>query len=107
MASVFDNQISNRNFLSPIGFKFNLVKEPKVGFFCNSAKLPEINLGTALQPTYLKNIDIKDEKIDIHPLSKVLELRKDESKESLKHEDAMMNSPETKDGHFVVPPSIE
>ena len=28
----------------------------------------------------LKNIDIKDEKIDIHPLSKVLELRKDESK---------------------------
>ena len=55
----------------------------------------------------LKNIDVKDEKIDIHPLSKVLELRKDESKESLKHEDAMMNSPETKDGHFVVPPSIE
>ena len=49
----------------------------------------------------------EDEKIDIHPLSKVLELRKDESKESLKHEDAMMNSPETKDGHFVVPPSIE
>ena len=33
--------------------------------------------------------------------------KKDESKESLKHEDAMMNSPETKDGHFVVPPSIE
>ena len=55
----------------------------------------------------LKNVDIKDEKIDIHPLSKVLELIKDESKESLKHEDAMMNSPETKDGHFVVPPSIE
>ena len=49
----------------------------------------------------------EDEKIDIHPLSKVLELRKDESKESVKHEDAMMNSPETKDGHFVVPPSIE
>ena len=55
----------------------------------------------------LKNVDIKDEKIDIHPLSKVLQLRIDESKESLKHEDAMMNSPETKDGHFVVPPSIE
>ena len=63
MASVFDNQISNRNFLSPIGFKFNLVKEPKVGFFCNSAKLPEINLGTALQPTYLKNIDVPGDKL--------------------------------------------
>ena len=63
MASAFDNQISNRNFLSPIGFKFNLVKEPKVGFFCNSAKLPEINLGTALQPTYLKNIDVPGDKL--------------------------------------------
>ena len=55
----------------------------------------------------LKNVDIKDEKIDIHPLSKVLELREDESTPSLSHEDAMKNSPETKDGHVVVPPSIE
>ena len=55
----------------------------------------------------LKNIDVKDEKIDIHPLSKILELREDESTPSLSHEDAMKNSPETKDGHFVVPPSIE
>ena len=55
----------------------------------------------------LKNIDVKDERIDIHPLSKILELREDESTPSLSHEDAMKNSPETKDGHFVVPPSIE
>ena len=63
MASAFDNQIGNRNFLSPIGFKFTIAKEPKVSFFCNSAKIPEITLGTAVQPSYLKDIDIPGDKI--------------------------------------------
>jgi hypothetical protein len=63
MARVFDKQINNRNFLSPIGFKFTLAKEPKVSFFCNSARIPEITLGTAVQPSYLKDIDIPGEKI--------------------------------------------
>ena len=56
--SSFANQIQNRNFLSPVGFKFTLAKEPKVTFFCNSARIPEITLGVARQPTYLKMIDI-------------------------------------------------
>ena len=37
----YTNQIQNRNFLSPIGFNFNLSKVPKVNFFCNSARIPE------------------------------------------------------------------
>jgi hypothetical protein len=64
MASAFDNQISNRNFLSPIGFKFTLAKEPKVAFFSNSARIPEITLGTATQPSYLKMIDVPGEIIE-------------------------------------------
>ena len=56
------NQISNRNFLSGIGFKFNLAKYPKVDFFCNTAKIPEISLATTSQPSYLKDIDIPGEK---------------------------------------------
>jgi len=63
MASAFANQIQNRNFLSPIGFKFTLAKYPKVSFFVNSARLPEINLGTAIQPNYLKDIDVPGEKL--------------------------------------------
>jgi hypothetical protein len=63
MASAFSNQIQNRNFLSPVGFKFSLVKYPKVSFFCNSTRIPEIILGTAIQTTYLKNIDIPGEKL--------------------------------------------
>ncbi len=32
MATAFDRQIQNRNFLSPVGFKFVLGKHPKVDF---------------------------------------------------------------------------
>ena len=56
--SIFSGQIQNRNYLSPIGFKFTLAKEPKVPFFCNSARIPEITLGVAQQPSYLKMIDV-------------------------------------------------
>ena len=57
------NQINNRNFLSGIGFKFNLGKYPKVDFFCNTARIPELTLATATQPSYLKDIDIPGEKL--------------------------------------------
>ena len=63
MASAFDNQISNRNFLSPVAFKFSLAKDPKIDFYSNSARIPEINLGTAIQPSYLKDLDIPGDKL--------------------------------------------
>lgn len=56
MAGAFANQIGNRNFLSPTGFKFILAKYPKVSFFCNSARIPEITLGVLPQPNYLNEI---------------------------------------------------
>ena len=62
--NAFAGQIQNRNFLSPIGFKFTISKTPKVDFFCNSARIPEITLGTALQPSYLKNIDVPGDKLE-------------------------------------------
>ena len=58
MASPFANQIQNRNFLSPVGFEFTLAKYPKASFLCNSARIPEITLGTTTQPNYLKEIDV-------------------------------------------------
>ena len=69
MATVFDNQIQNRNFLSPIGFKFTLAKEPKVSFFSNSTIIPEIILGTAIQPSYLKDVDVPGDKLQYGDLS--------------------------------------
>ena len=63
MTSAFRNQIQNRNFLSGVAFKFNLSKFPKVDFFSNSARIPELNLELARQPSYLKNIDVPGERL--------------------------------------------
>ena len=62
-SSAFGKQIQNRNFLSNVGFKFNLAKFPKVDFFSNSARIPELNLELTRQPSYLKNIDIPGERL--------------------------------------------
>ena len=56
--SAFGKQIANRNFLSGVACKFNLAKFPKVDFFSNSARIPELNLELTTQPSYLKNIMI-------------------------------------------------
>ena len=42
-------QIENRNFLAPVGFKFNLQRSPGVAYFCNQANIPDISLGVANQ----------------------------------------------------------
>ena len=61
--SAFAKQIQNRNFLSGVAFKFNLGKFPKVDFFSNSARIPELNLELTRQPSYLKNIDVPGERL--------------------------------------------
>jgi len=61
--SAFGKQIQNRNFLSGVAFKFNLAKFPKVDFFSNSARIPELNLELTTQPSYLKNIDVPGERL--------------------------------------------
>ena len=61
--------IENRNFLSPVGFKFSLKRAPGVAFFCNSANIPSLDLGIAEQPTWLKNIDVPGDKIQFGDLS--------------------------------------
>ena len=63
------NQISNRNFLSVTGFKFSLAKYPKVDFFSNSARIPQITLDVARQSTYLKDLDVPGEKLNYGDLT--------------------------------------
>ena len=67
--NAYANQISNRNFLSPVGFKFSLKRAPGVAFFCNQANIPSIDLGIAEQPTWLKNIDVPGDKIQFGDLT--------------------------------------
>ena len=61
--------ILNRNFLSPTGFKFALKRSPGVAFFCNQANIPSLDLGIAVQPSYLKDVDVPGDKIQFGDLT--------------------------------------
>jgi hypothetical protein len=63
MSIAFPKQIDNRNFLSPVGFLFSLANYPKVSFFCNSARIPEISYPSLEQPSYLKQIPVPATKL--------------------------------------------
>jgi hypothetical protein len=78
--SPWAKQISNRNYLSPVGFKLSITKIPKVDFFSNSTIIPGINLGVAIQPTYLKDIPVPGDKLTYDDLS--LEFFVDENLEN-------------------------
>jgi hypothetical protein len=60
MASILDNQLSNRSFLYPQAFKFLVSKIPTVSFYASSANIPEINYTPLEFPTRFKNIPIEN-----------------------------------------------
>jgi len=51
MANWYGDQLSNKNFLSPIGFLFLLDKANKVSFLCQKAEIPPVTLGDIQIPT--------------------------------------------------------
>ena len=61
--------IENRNFLSPVGFKFGLQRAAGVAFFCNEANIPDMTLGITEQPTYLRDITTPGDKIQFGDLN--------------------------------------
>ena len=88
----------------------------------NIAKLASINLSEEEQDSLSNDLNIilehvnalsdlklnsQQKEIFIHPLEKELELQEDEVVEFLTHDEAISNAPESKDGKFVVPPSME
>ena len=68
-ATGFRNQVQNKNFLNPTGFKFILNRAPKVVFFSNQANIPGLNLGTAEQSTYLTDIPVPGDKLQFQDLN--------------------------------------
>ena len=51
MANWYQDQITNKNFLSPIGFIFLLEKAKKVSFLCQKAEIPSVSVGNIDIPT--------------------------------------------------------
>ena len=67
-ATGFRNQVKNKNFLNPTGFKFILNRAPKVVFFSNQANIPGLTLGVTDQPTYLTDIPVPGDKLQFQDL---------------------------------------
>ena len=49
--SILTDQPSNQNFLSPVGYKFQIKKTPKTNYFVQAVNLPSVSIGEAIQPT--------------------------------------------------------
>ena len=67
--SALQGQPTNMNFLSPIGFKFQLGNFPEVNYFCQAATLPGISIGTIAVPTPLKTIELSGDEVTFEELS--------------------------------------
>ena len=57
--TTWNKQIENRNFLSPIGFKFLLAEYPKIPYFAQSANIPSMTLGVQQQSTPLRQLPLE------------------------------------------------
>ena len=66
----YARQPTKLDYASPTQFKFNIIKLPKVEYFCTSVNIPGISLGgTLTQATPLKDIPIPGDKLTYEPLS--------------------------------------
>lgn len=59
--SAIDNTPSNRNFLSPLNFKFQIKKAPHVNFFIQKVNIPTISLTPAVATNPFVNIPLPGE----------------------------------------------
>ena len=68
-ANINTRQRTIMDYASPIQFRFKCTKLPNVEFFCQTANLPGISLGSATQATPLYDIPIPGDKITYQDLS--------------------------------------
>ena len=69
MAKAFLNHPDNINFLSPVGFRFNIEYLPQTNWFLTSVNLPGISLGEVIQPTPLKPTQVPGNDLTWEPLN--------------------------------------
>ena len=68
MAALTD-QIDNQNFLSPVGFKFQIKKTPKTNYFVQAVNIPTVTVGESFIPTPFVPIPLPGSQITFGNLS--------------------------------------
>ena len=59
----------NKNFLSPVGFKFVMSRPPNVDYFCQSASIPEVSIGAREISTPVKDYTVPGDKMTFGDLN--------------------------------------
>jgi hypothetical protein len=68
--NAYSRQPSKQDYADPTKFKFNIIKLPKVEYFCTQVNLPGISLAdNYTQPTPFRNIPLPGEKLEYEPLA--------------------------------------
>jgi len=67
--NAINDQPTNLNYLSPLGFKFNLRRLPMVNYFCQSVDIPAINMTPINTPTPVGTLIRPGDKIVYDPLT--------------------------------------
>ena len=67
--NVYTRQPAKMDYASPIQFRFKCTKLPQVEFFCQTANIPGISLGSAQMNTPLHDVPIPGDKINYQDLS--------------------------------------
>jgi hypothetical protein len=62
--SAIDKLPLNKNFLSPLGFKFSIYKTPKINYFVQAAAIPSLSLGRSEVSTPLSKLKFPGDKVD-------------------------------------------
>lgn len=68
--SVLQNLPNNINFLSPVGFRFQVTSYPEINFYCQAANLPgvsinPVNVPTPLKETYYSGDEVQFEELNL------------------------------------------
>lgn len=67
--SAIDRLPTNKNFLSPLGFKFSIYKTPGVNYFVQAAAIPTLSIGRVEQGTPLSRLKFPGDKLDYSDLN--------------------------------------
>lgn len=75
--SALDNTPENKNFLSPLNFKFQIKKAPHVNFFLQKTNIPQIALTPVNTPNPFVNVPYPGEHLTYDPLDITFKIDED------------------------------
>jgi hypothetical protein len=75
--AILTNQPTNPQFLSPLGFNFQIRKLPNVNYFAQSVNVPGVQVGNAELPTPFKRLPIPGDEMTLGDLSVTFKVDED------------------------------